>query len=149
MPAAAAGGRTKWCTPPSHPGLLLHRFNLSILLLYGLEVCTYTHLHTAQQQHQQQEEQEEQGEKAKITCHPTQPNPTQPAHPPTHPTSEAPAVSLPFADALTKNKKVYTATYKRGDKPSVVILGSGWAGFQLARDLDKRWVEGWVGWVGE
>lgn len=52
-------------------------------------------------------------------------------------TGGAEAIAAPL-EALLSKKRVYTATYKRGAKPSVVILGSGWAGYQLARSLDKR-----------
>jgi len=41
-------------------------------------------------------------------------------------------------EALVMKKKAYTATVRRDARPPVVILGSGWAGFQLARDLDKE-----------
>ena len=51
--------------------------------------------------------------------------------------STAETITAPVLEAIAKRKKVYTATYNREAKPSVVILGSGWAGYQLARSLDK------------
>lgn len=39
---------------------------------------------------------------------------------------------------MVRKKKAYTATIRRDARSPVVILGSGWAGFQLARDLDKE-----------
>lgn len=52
--------------------------------------------------------------------------------------SEATTATASMIEALVMKKKAYTATVRRDARPPVVILGSGWAGFQLARDLDKE-----------
>jgi len=51
--------------------------------------------------------------------------------------SDATTATAGVFEALTKSKKAYTAKIWRDARHPVVILGSGWAGFQMARDLDK------------
>lgn len=46
------------------------------------------------------------------------------------------------AGVLKKPAKAYEAIYPKVDLPQVVILGGGWAGFQLAQDLKKQKYDG-------